>query len=97
MVTPSITYGLQMTQCCLQTGDSIQHLQRKLKNVTYVSNKYGLTLNVKKTKYMVILKTTGSQEHLYANGEDYVGTNVNASGVWRYCSKVRIRIDKARA
>jgi len=38
-------------------------------NVITSSRKYGLTLNVKKTKYMIVTKTEVPNEDLYVEGE----------------------------
>jgi len=63
-------------------------LQNMLNIVITSSREYGLrTLNVKKTKYMIVTKTEVPNEDLYVEGEklktvenyDYLGTKVNCS------------------
>jgi len=84
-------------------AENMPDLQSMLNNVIISSREYGLTLNVKKTKYMIATKTEVPNEDLYVEGEmlervesyDYLGTNVNCSA--DYCSDIKIRIEKARA
>ena len=68
-------------------AENMQDLQNMLNNVITTSREYGLTLNVKKTKYMIVTKTGVPNEHLYAEGEelerveryDYLGTSVETA------------------
>lgn len=84
-------------------AENMQDLQGMLNDVITASEEYGLTLNVKKTKYMIVTKTEVPNEHLYVGGErlerveryNYLGTSVNCS--MDYCSEIKIRIEKARA
>lgn len=84
-------------------AENMSDLQNMLNNVITASREYGLTLNVKKTKYMIVTKTEVPNEGLYVEGEglerveryDYLGTSVNCSV--DYCSEIKIRIEKARA
>lgn len=84
-------------------AENMSDLQEMLNNVTKTSRQYGLTLNIKKTKYMVVTKEDSSPEKLYVERQElervekcnYLGTNVNCFG--DYTNEVRIRVEKARA
>ncbi|KAI5752582.1 hypothetical protein M8J77_018365 [Diaphorina citri] len=84
-------------------AENIQNLQNILNKVITTSEAYGLTLNTKKTKFMLITKSQITEESLYAKGEklekveryNYLGTNVNSS--MDYGAEIKIRIEKARA
>uniref|UniRef100_A0A8D8UV16 Craniofacial development protein 2 n=2 Tax=Cacopsylla melanoneura TaxID=428564 RepID=A0A8D8UV16_9HEMI len=84
-------------------AENMQDLQTMLDNVVTASQHFGLTLNTKKTKYMIITKSNIPPENLYVDGEQlervnkytYLGTNVTCTA--DYCSEIKIRIEKARA
>jgi len=65
-------------------AENMSDLQNMLNNDIISSRECGLTLNVKKTKYMIVIKTEVSNEDLYEEGEklervesyDYLGTTV---------------------
>jgi len=74
-----------------------------LNNFITSSREYGLTLNVKKIKYMIVTKIEVPSEDLCVEGEklerveryDYLGTSIYCSV--DYFSKIKICIEKARA
>ncbi|KAI5746880.1 hypothetical protein M8J77_008501 [Diaphorina citri] len=83
-------------------AENTEDLQRMLNNVIQASQERGLTLNTKKTKYMVITKTNVPDVPLYAGGDrlekvnsyNYLGTYVNSSA--DHYAEIKIRIEKAR-
>ena len=83
-------------------ADSIEGLQELMNNVVDASKNYGLTLNPKKTKYMVISKLPKQNIQLKAEGQTiqrvpkytYLGTTINDQ--WDHSSEIKCRIEKAR-
>jgi len=79
------------------------NFQNLLKNVITSSRGYGLTVNVKKTKYLIVTKTKVPNEDLYVEGEklekvesyNYLGTSVKCSV--DDCSEIKIHIEQSRA
>uniref|UniRef100_A0A8D9DVR2 Craniofacial development protein 2 n=1 Tax=Cacopsylla melanoneura TaxID=428564 RepID=A0A8D9DVR2_9HEMI len=84
-------------------AENIEDLQRMLNKVMEASEEYGLTLNTKKTKFMIITKRINPSEQLMARGENiekvsaynYLGTRVNSNS--EYYPEIKIRIEKARS
>uniref|UniRef100_A0A8D8SJ40 Craniofacial development protein 2 n=2 Tax=Cacopsylla melanoneura TaxID=428564 RepID=A0A8D8SJ40_9HEMI len=84
-------------------AETMEDLQRMLNNVIQASEESGLTLNTKKTKYMIVAKTATPPEDLYAGREklekvdayNYLGSRVTCTA--DYLTEIKIRIEKARA
>ena len=84
-------------------ADSLEGLQELVNRVTHASKQYGLELNIKKTKYMVISKLPDHNGVLYCANEPiervasftYLGSNINDS--WDHSREIKCRIEKARA
>lgn len=77
-------------------------LQRLINKVTIASEEWGLSLNTKKTKYMVMTKTTQGNGSLYVHNEpieevmkfNYLGTTINQNN--NSSMEIKSRIAKAR-
>lgn len=90
-----------MTRCCFQTLP--ERLQTLIDRVVSIGREYGLDLNAKKTKTMIISKNSNVDAQFYA--EDtllqrvesfyYLGCYLNES--WDHSKEVRIRIERARS
>uniref|UniRef100_A0A8D8WNS4 Craniofacial development protein 2 n=2 Tax=Cacopsylla melanoneura TaxID=428564 RepID=A0A8D8WNS4_9HEMI len=84
-------------------AENMEDLQGMLNKVIRISEEYGLTLNTKKTKCMIVTKRNNPPEQLIAGGDiieqvgayTYLGTRVNSSA--EYLPEIKIRIEKARA
>uniref|UniRef100_A0A8D8SMX4 Craniofacial development protein 2 n=1 Tax=Cacopsylla melanoneura TaxID=428564 RepID=A0A8D8SMX4_9HEMI len=84
-------------------ADSFESLQNLMDRVTLYSRKYGLDVNISKTKCMVISKKQDIYGTIFIDGTPlervkqytYLGTNVNDD--WDHSREIRIRIEKARA
>ncbi|CAG9834749.1 unnamed protein product [Diabrotica balteata] len=74
-----------------------------MNNITYCSQQYGLNINVKKTKLMIIIKKWITEGQLYVNQSpvervshyNYLGTLINEE--WTNKREIRARIGKARS
>lgn len=81
---------------------NMEDLQRLMDKVAECSEGYGLTLNIKKTKFMRISKRNLRRESLMINGNEiqqmerytYLGTMISSDN--DYTNEIRIRIEKAR-
>ena len=77
-------------------------LQELIDRICTTSEKYGLVLNTRKTKYMVISKTPALHEALSANGQaiervskfTYLGCTIDEN--WDHSTEIKCRIEKAR-
>lgn len=84
-------------------ADSFEGLQELMANVTSISYKFGLELNAKKTKYMVISKNQipyqplviGNQRIERVASITYLGTSLNE--LWDHSVEIKCRIEKARS
>lgn len=84
-------------------ADSAEGLQAIIDRVVTISKEYGLTLNAKKTKTMIISKTYNidalfniDQKRLQrVDNFIYLGCQLNES--WDHSREVKIRIEKARS
>lgn len=84
-------------------ADSLQGLQLLIDKVVTISEEYGLKLNVRKTKYMVISKTKNQRTILWADNQvvqrvskfTYLGCTLNEE--WDHSQEIKCRIEKARA
>lgn len=84
-------------------ASSLTDLQQLVERVKEHSERYGLNLNISKTKYMLVTKRIGVQGYLTVNGErvqqvhtfSYLGITVYDT--WDYKGEVLCRIEKARA
>lgn len=84
-------------------ADSLEGLQELVNRVAHASEQYGLELNIKKTKYMVISKSPVQHGALRYRNEaiervdrfTYLGCNINDS--WDHSTEIKCRIEKARA
>lgn len=84
-------------------ADSMEGLQTLMARITEISQNYGLDLNTKKTKYMVITKRPILNTQLMINQQPiervesytYLGTNINSQ--WDHSVEIKQRIAKARA
>ncbi|CAG9827090.1 unnamed protein product [Diabrotica balteata] len=73
-----------------------------MNKITYYSQQYGLNINVKKTKLMIISKKRITEGQLYVNQSpvervahyNYLGTTINEE--WTNNQEIRERIGKAR-
>ncbi|CAG9829143.1 unnamed protein product [Diabrotica balteata] len=73
-----------------------------MNKITYYSQQYGLNINVKKTKLMIISKKKITEDQLYVNQfpvermthYNYLGTIINEE--WTNNQEIRARIAKAR-
>lgn len=71
--------------------------------VTLISLKYGLDINIKKTKLLIVSKESMNGANIYHNGSPiervtqytYLGTMINEN--WNNSQEIRCRIEKARA
>ncbi|KAI5718027.1 hypothetical protein M8J77_015079 [Diaphorina citri] len=86
-------------------GSSMMELQSLMNKIVNSCRKYGLNLNIKKTKYMIISKskdTLPTNEELIINGEPlervskikYLGSNLNED--WEPSRDIKCRIEQAR-
>ncbi|RZF44527.1 hypothetical protein LSTR_LSTR002300 [Laodelphax striatellus] len=84
-------------------AENIEDLQRMLNNVIIASEEGGLSLNAKKTKYMVFTKDAPPLDALFAGDErlervdayTYLGARVTSNA--DHYTEIKIRIEKARA
>ena len=83
-------------------ADSAEGLQRVLDNVVKACNEYGLKLNCKKTKIMIISKNTINAQFTVDDTPlervekiCYLGCNI--SDTWDHSYEIRTRIEKARS
>lgn len=84
-------------------ADSMEGLQRLMDRVVESSSKYGLDLNINKTKYMIISKNTLPARRLIVKNEEikrvgqyiYLGTVINDQ--WDNSQEIKCRIEKARS
>lgn len=83
-------------------ADSLEGLQTLMTRITETSQHYGLDLNTRKTKYMVISKRPILNTQLTINQQliervesyTYLGTNLNSQ--WDHSLEIKQRIAKAR-
>lgn len=83
--------------------ETLEDLQRIMNKVTQTSAEYGVTLNTKKTKFMVVTKRNIGDANLYIQNEriervnkyKYLGTIVNDKN--EYTKEIIVRIEKARS
>lgn len=84
-------------------ADNLNDLQILTNRITEVSNRYGLALNIKKTKFMTISKKPILNAQLTINQQNierveqytYLGTNLNSQ--WDHSTEIKQRIIKAKA
>lgn len=84
-------------------AEGIEDLQQLLDRVVELSEERGLTLNTKKTQFMVITKSQQRQESLMIHGEQikkvskykYLGTIINEDN--DYTEEIKSRIGQARS
>lgn len=84
-------------------ANSLESLREMMVRVIEVSERYGLSLNFKKTKYMVVSKTNNHPGQLSINNKDiervqtytYLGTKI--SETWDHSLEIKCRIERARA
>lgn len=84
-------------------AENIEDLQRLMNRIVECGQEYGLTMNIKKTKFMRISKTQRNNENLTINGTSveqveqytYLGTMINSTN--DYSKEIKTRIEKARA
>lgn len=84
-------------------ADSREDLQILINKVTEACNKYGLNLNIKKTKYMSVSKSSIDDRTCKVNGVPlerahsitYLGCTLDED--WDHTTEVKCRIEKARA
>lgn len=84
-------------------ADSQQGLQCLVNKIAAASKKYGLDINNKKTKFMVISKTNIPNIHITINNQPiervqqiaYLGTTINEN--WDTTQEIRCRIARAKA
>lgn len=84
-------------------ADNLEDLQDMMNRVTRSSQEWGLDLNIKKTKYMVISKNRPPQGQLIINQQrieqvqkfTYLGSTVNEE--WDHSLEIKCRIEKARS
>lgn len=82
---------------------NLEDLQLLVDRVRTVSEEYGLDLNIKKTKFMVISRTNSNPEALMAGNEEiekvdsfrYLGTTLDSQ--WDHAGEIKTRIEMARA
>lgn len=83
-------------------ADNLASLQLLMDSVTSYSRQYGLEINTKKTKFMIISKDQNTRGNLLVDGTPlekvnkytYLGTNINDN--WDHSVEIRTRIEKAR-
>lgn len=83
-------------------ADSLENLQELMTRITETSQRYGLPLNIKKTKYMIISKNTNHPGQLTVNGKviekvkthTYLGATINSD--WEHSLEIKCRIEKSR-
>ena len=84
-------------------ADSAEGLQKLIDRVVEACNMYGMRLNCKKTKILVVSKSDEAQYHQFrANNETletadtitYLGCSLNEE--WDHSREIRCRIEKAR-
>ncbi|KAI5732155.1 hypothetical protein M8J77_022354 [Diaphorina citri] len=84
-------------------ASNINDLQSILNKVVRSCEKFGLNINTKKTKYMVISKENQSNTNLLMKGQQlekvdkikYLGCNLNSD--WETSREIKSRIEQARA
>lgn len=80
-----------------------EELQTLLDRIVAVSKEYGLSLNINKTKYMLITKATQDNPMVYVENQPiervreykYLGTTLNANN--DSTQEIRIRVEQARS
>lgn len=83
-------------------ADGFEGLKELVSKIEMVSRRYGLEMNIQKTKYMVISKNTIPPEPLIVNSQPiervtsitYLGTSINSQ--WDHAKEIKSRIEKAR-
>lgn len=84
-------------------AESAIELQDLLDRIVEVSSENGLTLNIQKTKYMIVTKSEQDRTDVFIQGErieqvrkyNYLGTIVNENN--EYSEEIKTRIGKARS
>lgn len=84
-------------------ADCLKDLERVMDKILRCSGKYGLSLNVKKTKFMKISKNNDTNEILLVGGQQvervkrytYLGTLITENN--DYTAEIKTRIEKARS
>lgn len=84
-------------------ADKLDDLQRVMNRILRHSGEYGLSLNIRKTKFMKISKNNNTNEILMVGGQQiervkkytYLGTIITENN--DYTTEIRVRIEKARA
>lgn len=84
-------------------ASSLENLQELVNSLNVTSKEYGLELNIKKTKYMVISKTPTPYTELLINNDvvervekfSYLGTTLCET--WDHSVEIKCRIEKARS
>jgi hypothetical protein len=84
-------------------AETLEELQTLVNKIADCSEEYGLSLNIKKTKFMVISKSTQNVQNLYLHNEiidrvskyKYLGTFINEDN--DSSAEIKIRIEKARS
>ncbi|KAL1446308.1 hypothetical protein WDU94_012325 [Cyamophila willieti] len=84
-------------------ADSQEGLHRLVNKIAMISSKYGLDINSKKTKFMVITKVRNDNAQLTINNQQiervqhtmYLGTVINEN--WEATQEIKTRIAKARS
>jgi hypothetical protein len=84
-------------------ADSLNSLQQLINKVNEVSERFGLQVNITKTKFMIISKNKVRDAQLLINNTpvdrvkqyNYLGTTVNEQ--WDHSQEIKCRIEKARS
>lgn len=81
---------------------TLEDLQAIINKIVVISEEYGLSLNISKTKYMLIAKTTQDNRRIYVKNQPiervkeykYLGTTINENN--STSEEIRIRVEQAR-
>lgn len=84
-------------------ADNIISMQRLIDKISEASERYGLKVNINKTKFMIISKNTNTRGQLFIRNIPiqrvseftYLGTVVNEQ--WDHSQEIKVRIEKARS
>jgi hypothetical protein len=102
-INGELTNNIRYADDTVILASTIDELQQVMERVYSVSEEYGLSLNFKKTKWMLISRKQQPARQLrisnilidHVESYVYLGTNVNAK--WEQATEIKARIERARA
>lgn len=102
-INGEIINNLRYADDTVLIADSPEDLQTLIDRVVEACERYGMKLNCKKTKILIVTKNDDTQQQFRANNETleivdkitYLGCNLNKE--WNHSQEIRCRTEKARA